>query len=365
MNGAVDTAVVILNWNGLSWLQKFLPGVLLHSSADARVIVADNGSTDGSVAWLKANLPEVGVIELQQNLGFAGGYNAALRDLEAKYFVLLNSDVEVTAGWLPALRAYIDRDPHMAACQPKVLSHRDPSHFEHAGAAGGFIDRNGYPFCRGRIFEITEEDNGQYNDEREVFWATGACTMIRAEAFRAAGGFDESLFAHMEEIDLCWRLRRTGWRIGYTHRAVVLHVGGGALGYGSPRKTYLNFRNSLIVLTKNLRSRWIGLRILRRIILDDFAALKFLVEGHSVHAWEVGRAHRHFFSRLRTTLRERRRLKTLDTEMDLTGQYQRSVAYDRFILGQKKWSDLDQDAFNVRDRAGAPRQDGSPPVRNR
>ena len=173
-----------------------------------------------------------------------------------RYFLLLNSDVEVAPGWLEALRTYLERDRRMAACQPKVLSHRERARFEHAGAAGGFIDRNGYPFCRGRIFEITEEDHGQYDDERDVFWATGACMLVRAEAFRAAGGFDASLFAHMEEIDLCWRMRRMGWRIGYTSKAVVHHVGGGALGYGSPRKTYLNFRNSLIVLTKNLHTRW-------------------------------------------------------------------------------------------------------------
>ncbi len=343
----MDTAVVILNWNGEQWLRTFLPGVVERSRAHARVIVADNGSDDGSIAWLRSTMPEVELIELGSNLGFAGGYNAALRQVDAEYLILLNSDVEVTEGWIPGLKEFLLRDDRMAACQPKVLSHGRRGYFEHAGAAGGFIDRNGYPFCRGRIFEITEKDHGQYDDDREVFWATGACLLIRAEAFRQVGGFDASLFAHMEEIDLCWRLRRTGWRIGYTSRATVLHVGGGALGYGSPRKTYLNFRNSLCVLTKNLRSRWILGRIIRRLILDDMAALKFILEGHAAHAWMVGRAHRHFCRRMPDLLRERRRLAALEHDPDLTGQYGRSVAYDRFILGHKTFPQLDQRAFNT------------------
>ena len=344
----MDTAVVILNWNGQRWLEKFLPDVLAHSRDHARVIVADNGSTDGSVAWMRANVPEVGIIELPENLGFAGGYNAALAELDAAYCILLNSDVEVTPGWIGAMRTYLEKNPDMAACQPKVLGYNDRSRFEHAGAAGGFIDRNGYPFCRGRIFELTEEDKGQYNDERDVFWSTGACMMIRREAFRAAGGFDTSLFAHMEEIDLCWRLRRTGWRIGYTSSATVYHVGGGALSYGSTRKTYLNFRNSLCVLTKNLRSRFLPLRIIRRIILDVFAALKFLLEGHAAHAWQVFRAHAHFVLRLPSLARERKRLMVLEKHPDLTGQYQRSIAYDRFILGNTRFTDLDQRDFASR-----------------
>lgn len=337
-------AVVILNWNGKNWLERFLPTVLEHSTG-ADVIVADNASNDGSVEWLRAHHSAVRVIAMDRNTGFAGGYNEALAQVENDYFLLLNSDVEVTPGWLDGLVRYMDRDRRMAACQPKVLSHSRRDHFEHAGAAGGFIDRNGYPFCRGRIFELTEKDEGQYDDEREVFWATGACLMIRRDAFRAAGGFDASLFAHMEEIDLCWRLRRTGWHIGYTNASRVFHVGGGALGYGSPRKTYLNFRNSMIVLTKNLRSRALLLRILRRFILDDFAALKFLLEGHGSHAWQVGRAHRHFCYRLPSILKERRKLMALERNADLTGQYQRSVAYDRFILGWKKFSELDKSAF--------------------
>lgn len=342
----MDTAVVILNWNGRKWLEQFMPQVVAHSSADARLIVADNGSTDDSIAWLRAHHPGVEVIAMAENLGFAGGYNAALEQLQAKYFVLLNSDVEVTPGWVHRLRALLEAQPDMAACQPKMLSHRQRQHFEHAGAAGGYIDRNGYPFCRGRIFETTETDEGQYNDARDVFWATGACLAIRAEAFRAVGGFDAKLFAHMEEIDLCWNLRRRGWRIGYTPAVAVYHVGGGALGYGQPRKTFLNFRNSLAVLTKHLRSRWIAARIIHRMVLDVFAAVKFLLEGHAAHAWQVGRAHRQFLRWLPGLLRQRKHLQRLEEGADLTGLYHRSIAYDRYILGWRRFSQLDQRAFD-------------------
>jgi GT2 family glycosyltransferase len=342
----MDTAVVILNWNGQRWLEQFLPSVVAHTAQDARIIVADNGSTDGSVAWVRTHVPGAEVLEMPVNKGFAGGYNIALAQLEAKYFILLNSDVEVTPGWAAALRNHLEQHPDMAACQPKMLSHGDRRRFEHAGAAGGYIDRNGYPFCRGRIFELTEEDTGQYDDERDVFWATGACLMIRAEAFRAAGGFDASLFAHMEEIDLCWCLRRMGWRIGYTSAASVYHVGGGALGYGNPRKTFLNFRNSLAVLTKHLHSRWIFARIIHRIVLDVFAALKFMAEGHGAHTWQVFRAHCGFLRWLPRLLRERKRLRLVEVRPDLTGMYHRSIAYDRYILGWKQFRSLDAKAFD-------------------
>lgn len=340
----MTTAIVILNWNGRGWLQEFLPTVI-RSSPEAEVIVADNASTDDSLAWLEEHLPAVRVIQLASNLGFAGGYNAALEQVRADRFLLLNSDVQVTPGWLEHLNAFLDRNPRMAACQPKVRALRRPAYFEHAGAAGGFIDRNGYPFCRGRIFEITEEDKGQYDDDREVFWATGACLLIRAEAFRAANGFDATLFAHMEEIDLCWRLRRMGWSIGYTSQAVVYHVGGGSLDYRSPRKTYLNFRNSLIVLTKNLHNGWSWLWLLRRLVLDGCAALKFLLEGNGRHTWQVARAHWDYFRRLPAVLRERRALMHMEHEPDLTGIYHRSIAFDRFILQWKRFSDLDRAAF--------------------
>lgn len=355
------TAIVILNWNGLPWLRRFLPGVLEHSHG-ARVVVADNASTDGSPDWLAQEHPEVERIPLPENLGFAGGYNAALAGMDMEFYLLLNSDVEVTPGWYRTMERHLDDNPGMAACQPKVLSHRERSRFEHAGAAGGFIDRNGYPFCRGRIFERTEEDHGQYDDDRQVFWATGACMLVRADAFHEAGGFDAGLFAHMEEIDLCWRLRRMGWQIGYTSRAVVYHVGGGTLGYGSPHKTYLNFRNSLIVLTKNLHNGPLAVRLLRRLVLDGFAAAKFLLEGHGAHAWQVGRAHRHYFRRLPHVLRQRRALMSNERKPDLTGMYGRSIAFDRFILGWDRFERLDQQAFMHPSEAGNAPPSGSRPL---
>lgn len=339
------TALVILNWNGLPWLQQFLPTVL-ENAPDARIIVVDNASSDGSLAWIEGTYPQVQRIALASNLGFAGGYNEALAQVESEFYLLLNSDVQITPGLVSTLEQYLDRDPGMAACQPKILSHTDHYRFEHAGAAGGFIDRNGYPFCRGRIFERTEDDHGQYDDEREVFWATGACLMIRSKAFHAVKGFDADLFAHMEEIDLCWRLRLMGWRIGYTSATKVYHVGGGSLGYGSPRKTYLNFRNSLIVLTKNLHTGSLFMRLLRRLVLDGFAAAKFLLEGHGAHAWQVARAHWHYFRRLPNVLAERRALKSLEHSPDLTGMYHRSIAFDRFILGWKRFDQLDERAFH-------------------
>lgn len=358
----MDTAVVILNWNGKHWLQRFLPEVLAHSARHARVVVADNGSTDGSVDWLRTELPAVEVIAMPANNGFAGGYNQALAQVDATYYVLLNSDVRTTPGWVQGLRAHLEARPDMAACQPKVLALERPGHFEHAGAAGGFIDRNGYPFCRGRIFETTEEDHGQYDSDRDVFWATGACLMIRAEAFRAAGGFDASLFAHMEEIDLCWCLRRMGWRVGCATGVAVHHVGGGALGYGSPRKTYLNFRNSLAVLTKHLASRFIGYRIFHRLVLDVFAALKFIADGHPRHAREVFRAHRHFLLRLPALMRQRKQLRAMEHNPDLTGMYRRSIAYDRYILGWRTFSQLDHGRFTQAAEAAIPPPAGSRPV---
>jgi len=339
------TPIVILNWSGLHWMQRFLP-LVAERSPGARLIVADNGSSDGSVDWLKTAMPAVEVIELERNLGFAGGYNEALAQVKAERYLLLNSDVEPMPHWLEQMSAYLDEHPRMAACQPKVLAHADPARFEHAGAAGGYIDRNGYPFCRGRIFEITEADEGQYDDDREVFWATGACLLIRAEAFHQAGGFDASFFAHMEEIDLCWRLRRLGWTIGYTSAARVLHVGGGALGYGSPRKTFLNFRNSLLLLVKNLDSPWWWVRILHRMLLDGVAAAKFIAEGHGPHAWQVARAHWSFMARLPGLLPARHALKRAQRDPQLTGIYRRSIAYDRFILGWKEFAALDSSAFN-------------------
>ena len=245
-------AIVILNWNGRHFLEKFLPGVAQHSRDLARIVVADNASTDDSLAYLKANFPEVDIIRLDQNYGFTGGYNRALQQVQEPYYVLLNSDVEVSEGWLNPLMQFMEKHPEVAACQPKIRSYNDRHLLEHAGAAGGFIDYLGYPFCRGRIYNHLEEDKGQYDQAVPVFWATGACLFIRRDDFRNENGFDEQFFAHMEEIDLCWRLQQSGKQIWVIPQSTVYHVGGGTLPKNNPRKTFFNFRNNLMMLFKNL-----------------------------------------------------------------------------------------------------------------
>lgn len=298
-------AIVILNWNGLEYLKRFLPGVVSHSGMQGTSIwVVDNGSTDDSAGWIESNFREVNLLRFKTNYGYAGGYARALDLIEASYYVLLNSDVEVTPGWIEGLFAFMEANPSAAACQPKVLSYHDRSHFEHAGAAGGFIDKYGYPFCRGRIFGITEEDNGQYNNTMPVFWATGACMMVRSSSYREAGGLDDSFFAHMEEIDLCWRFHRLGYTVHAVTDTPIYHIGGGSLQYDTPGKTYLNFRNNLYMLYKNLPPAGFRIRLFARKMFDGAAAIMFLLSGKPLHFTAVLRAHRDYYrasGRLRAT----------------------------------------------------------------
>jgi GT2 family glycosyltransferase len=319
------TAVVILNYNGASFLQQFLPTVLRHSP-EAEVIVADNCSTDGSLAYLHAHHPTVRVITLEHNYGFCGGYNRALAQVEADYYVLLNSDIEVTAGWLGPLIALLDGNASIQALQPKILAYANRARFEYAGAAGGFIDRLGYPFCRGRLFTYAEEDHGQYNDVREVFWATGACLMIRSVAYRQHGGLDEDFFAHMEEIDLCWKINRAGGKVYYCGQSTVYHVGAGTLSYGSPRKTYLNFRNGLTMLLKHYDGRELLLKLPFRLFLDWVAANVFILSGQFSQALAVWRAHLHFIGGAAHTWRKRRKI-TLEHP-----RYSRANVYKGLII---------------------------------
>lgn len=270
-------AIVILNWNGKKMMEQYLPNVLLNSREHAVVYVADNASTDGSVEWLKAHHPDVRVIELEKNWGFAEGYNLALRQVEATYYVLLNSDVEVTHCWLVPLIEFMDSHPEVAACQPKLLSVFNKDSFEYAGASGGYLDRDGYPFCRGRIFDTVEEDNGQYNDASPVMWATGACLMIRADDYHGIGGLDARFFAHNEEIDMCWRLNIAGRKVYCIPDSSVYHVGGGTLPKDNPMKTYLNFRNNLTMLYKNLPEKDLKKTLRRRWFLDYLAAFQTLI----------------------------------------------------------------------------------------
>ncbi len=288
-------AVVILNWNGAAWLEKFLPSVVKHSPMEvADVIVADNGSTDASLTLLQYHFPTVQVIRFDKNYGFAEGYNLSIAQLSHPYTVLLNSDVEVTDGWLDAPLDLLEKDPTVAAVQPKIIAERERSRFEYAGASGGFMDKYGYPFCRGRLFATIEKDKGQYDSPIDVLWATGACLFIRTDVYKAVGGLDATFFAHQEEIDMCWRMRNRGWRLVCTPQSVVYHVGGGTLNAESPRKTFLNFRNNLLMLYKNLPENELASVMRLRTLLDYVAALKFLIDGHWKNAKAVYEARREF-----------------------------------------------------------------------
>ena len=288
-------SVVILNWNGVGMLQKFLPKVIEYSvNQGVEICVADNASTDESVSYLQANFPNVRLILLDKNYGFAEGYNRALQQVEAEYVVLLNSDVEVTPHWLEPLVEYMDAHPEVAACQPKIRSERNKEYFEYAGAAGGYIDKYGYPFCRGRIFEVVEKDEGQYDTIQPIFWATGAALFIRLKDYQEAGGLDGRFFAHMEEIDLCWRLRSRGRGIVCIPQSVVYHVGAATLKKENPRKTFLNFRNNLLMLYKNLPEKDLKRVMLVRGILDGVAAVFFLLKGEKEAAKAVLQARKEF-----------------------------------------------------------------------
>ncbi|MGZ5189198.1 MAG: glycosyltransferase family 2 protein, partial [Kaistella sp.] len=283
-------AIAILNWNGKTWLEKFLPNVITHAE-NASVYIIDNASTDDSVDFLKRNFPEVTIIQNRKNNGFAGGYNEGLKQIDADIFCLLNSDVEVTENWLNPVLNLFENNANIAAIQPKILDYNRKFFFEFAGAAGGFIDNLGYPYCRGRIFENIEEDKGQYDDETEIFWASGCCLFIRSIDFWEQNGFDERFFAHQEEIDLCWRLKNAGKKIYYTGISTVYHVGGGTLNKQSPQKTFLNMRNNLSMLVKNLPYAEVFWIILFRLVLDGAAALYFAFKNGPSHFWAVLRAH--------------------------------------------------------------------------
>ncbi len=337
-----QVAIVILNWNGKHHLERFLPSVVEHSS-DARIIVADNASTDDSLEFLSANHPQIEIVRNAENGGFARGYNEALAQIESEFFLLLNSDVQVTKGWLDPLVKAMD-DPQVAACQPKVLSVNNPHQFEHAGAAGGFLDVNYFPFCRGRIFELTEKDKNQYDGPMEIFWATGACLLIRSTCFLNENGFDEDFFAHMEEIDLCWRLKRKGKKIMVAPASTVYHLGGGTLPYSSPTKTYLNFRNSLFMLTKN-HPGWLFPKLLWRLTIDGMAAGLFLAKGEFRQFKAVFNAHMSFSRKLGTFLRKRKAGKISKDLYNPSGLFTGNILWNRFGKGVTEFSKLNQRLF--------------------
>lgn len=333
-------AVAILNWNGQSLLEKFLPSVLSHSP-EGDVIVIDNASTDSSVAWLSEHHPEVRQITLPENLGYAGGYNEALKHIEHEYVVLLNSDVETTEGWLAPIIERFDSNPDIAAIQPKIKAYKQKESFEYAGASGGFIDHLGYPFCRGRIFDHLEEDHGQYNDAMQVFWSTGACLAVRSTAYEQSGGLDPVFFAHMEEIDLCWRFQRFGFQCWVEPASTVYHIGGGTLNSLSSQKTYLNFRNNLLLLTKNVPSNRVFSSIFTRLVLDGLAGVQFLLKGQISHTVAILKAHFHFYGMYGNAIKGRKG----PFPWPLTGVYQRSIVQDVFLQKKTKYSELPESAF--------------------
>ena len=327
----MDVAVVILNWNGRQMLEKYLPSVLHFTQGpDYFVVVADNGSTDGSVRWLHDNYPQVQIIAFDRNYGFTGGYNRALKQVEADYYVLLNSDVEVTEGWLDTLISFMEDNPDVGVCQPKMLSYSDRDSFEYAGAAGGFIDHFGYPFCRGRILKNIEKDHGQYDEPEEVFWASGACMVVRAGLYHHLGGLDESFFAHMEEIDFCWRAKLMGFHVWAVPAAKVYHLGGGALPNNSPKKLYLNFRNNLLMLRKNLPSklRWRFVTI--RKIMDWCSAIIYLLTGKFSYFAAVCKAHRDYIK-----MRKNVEPSVFTEENNDIGHYEGSILLKYFLSGGK------------------------------
>ena len=326
-------AVVILNWNGSALLQQFLPSVIDYS-AGADIYVADNASTDASIEVIQNQFPSVKIIQNTGNFGFAKGYNEALKFVEEEYYALVNSDIEVTKNWLAPILNIFETQPETAIIQPKLLDYKKKTHFEYAGGAGGFIDKFGYPFCRGRIFDTIEEDKQQYDDEIEIFWATGACFFIRKEVYRKLNGFDNDFFAHQEEIDLCWRAFNLSYKTKYTSKSIVYHVGGATLNEGNPRKTFLNFRNSLLMLTKNLPKNQLFTILFMRLCLDGLAGIQFILKGKFKHFWAIIEAHFTFYHLVFQFYKKR------NTTQKSNYYKINSIVYRYFIKNGKVFADL-------------------------
>ena len=333
----MTTAVVILNWNGKKMLERFLPSVTLHSTGDTEVIIADNGSTDDSLAFVREHYPQLRIIELDKNYGFAGGYNRALEQVEADYYVLLNDDVEVTPNWIEPVIAQMEQHPQTAICQPKLLMYDQRDTFEYAGGAGGFIDKYGYPFCRGRMFTTLEQERGQYDDPCPIFWASGAAMFVRSSVWKELGGLDDDFFAHMEEIDFCWRAKNAGYEVEYCPHSVVYHVGGGTLPKSNPHKTYLNFRNNMALLYKNLPQSRLAWVMVCRVVLDYVAAFKFLMERKPKEFSAVVQAHRSFYKWM-----PRLKVKRLRRQQQLPVSciHPRLILVDYYLLRHHLFSQL-------------------------
>lgn len=331
-------AVVILNWNGAELMKRFLPSVLKYTKG--RVYVADNASSDHSLEMLRKSFPDVRTVRLDKNYGFAEGYNQALASIEAEYYVLLNSDVELKSEWVTPMLEYMEAHPQVAVCQPKILSQVAPDCFEYAGASGGFLDALGYPFCRGRIFNTVEKDCGQYNNVLPIFWATGAAMMVRADVYKDNGGLDGRFFAHMEEIDFCWRLRSRGYGIVCIPSSVVYHVGGGTLPQKNPRKTFLNFRNNLYMLYKNLSDEQLNSVMRLRMLLDILAAFQFLVKGEYGSFKAVFEAYKVFFRNKKQFLRSRRENVSKTILKTIPEQFPYSILWEYYARRHKTFTEI-------------------------
>lgn len=335
-----DTAVVILSYNGTKWHELFLPLITEQATSGYEVIVVDNASTDDTLAYVQQNFPTVKTLSIAINRGFASGYYDALKQIKAKYYVLLSADFEVTEGWFPPLHAAMEADEQLAAVQPKIRYWRERENFEYAGAAGGFVDKYGYMFCRGRIFFDIERDNGQYNDNIEVFWASGGCLFVRADLYHKVGGLDADFYAHMEEIDLCWRLKNAGYKIGYVGSSIVYHVGGSVISYGSPQKLYYNFRNNLILLLKNEKASKLWWLFPLRLVLDGMAGLRLALKGEFKQMFTIIKAHFHFYGQLGKWLGRRKECQKLITTRNEEGIYQGSIVGAYFLKKVKTFDKL-------------------------
>lgn len=337
---AQDTAVVILSYNGRKWHELFLPLIVAEAESGYEVIVVDNASTDDTYDYLTQHFPTVKTLRIRVNRGFTAGYSEALQEIQAKYYVLLSSDFEVTPGWFPPLLEAMQQTPGLAACQPKIRYWKEREKFEYAGAAGGFMDTWGYLFCRGRIFNDLEKDEGQYDDNIEVFWASGGCLMVKADLYHQVGGLDVDLYAHMEEIDLCWRLKNAGYRIGYVGGSTVFHVGGSVISYGSPQKLFYNYRNNLILLLKNERAARLLWLLPWRMVLDGVSALQLLAGGNFRGVATIFRAHMHFYARFRKWLRHRKQAQRIVTHRNTEGIFPKSIVWQYFALRKKTFTKL-------------------------
>ena len=336
-----ELSVVILNWNGKQLMEKFLPSVVKYTpKTTAEVVVADNGSNDGSLEMLQKKFPSVRIISFDHNYGFAEGYNKALLEVDSKYSVLLNSDVEVTDGWTVAPIEAMNAENSIVCVQPKILAERNKGYFEYAGAAGGFIDKYGYPFCRGRVLQVIEKDSGQYDTVSDLLWASGACLFVRTDVFKLEGGLDGNFFAHQEEIDMCWRLRSRGYRIICMPRSVIYHYGGATLDMENPRKTFLNFRNSLLTIYKNLPEKDLRHSLFVRFLLDNIAALKFLMTGHLQNANAVFKARKEFRKLVPQYAIKRKENLEKSTGKAIPEVLQKSLIVSFYFGGKKKYTDF-------------------------